>query len=736
MINEKFMNILRYSDGDNKNEGNCIGDVLRTLLLNPTIKSFFEKYGISFNDFTNSCVSAKKVETFIEKYKNTNTLVGPIEFFEFLISDSSDNVLLDCIKNDSKMIVPEGSSPVEIFSLGLREFIEEVHNITNIPHVRNLTHHVLNDKSYTNIKGRDDILESLHTQLNVELKSNVALTGIGGVGKTAIVEEYAFRHKDEVTIYELKTSEITSLGPAGEAKLTQIIEMLSSLNGRQILFIDEFHLLCKSENKLIEVLKPVLSRKHEFQTIVATTSREMRQFVESDEALQRRFFNIPVPELKGDILLEILSDWVDTLEGLKDVKFNKDFIPFIIDKMTVERQKVSPDKEKDIIDGVFAKAFISGEKEVTKEMIAEVLSSRLNVPVKQLLGDMMDTLKGLYDELSANIIGQDAAIHDVCKVLKSNFIRKRNNKPLGSFLFVGPTSVGKSELAKQIAEKLFGSRDNLLVYDCATMSEKYSVSSLLGSPHGYIGSENGGRLVNEVRQKPYSVVLFDEFEKADSSVHNVFLGILDSGYVTDKTGAIADFTNCVIIFTSNEGASYIDGSTESSVSSSFGFKNKLSEKKVHDEQKLNAKKRVKDYINASKDGLTAEFISRINDTIVFNNLTIKDIRKIIEIQLNGLKESFKESFNLDLEIEDSVVDFVLALSDKNVRRVENVIKNHLYEILDNGIIEGQIKDGDGVCLWYENECINMTPLSKEELLNMRSNSSSKDTEVAIDENNV
>ena len=107
---------------------------------------------------------------FIEKYKNTNTLVGPIEFFEFLISDSSDNVLLDCIKNDSKMIVPEGSSPVEVFSLGLREFIEEVHNITNIPHVRNLTHHVLNDKSYTNIKGRDDILESLHTQLNVELK--------------------------------------------------------------------------------------------------------------------------------------------------------------------------------------------------------------------------------------------------------------------------------------------------------------------------------------------------------------------------------------------------------------------------------------------------------------------------------------------------------------------------------------------------------------------------------------
>lgn len=715
MINEKFRQILEIRDENNKFiGGRCIGDILIHLLENPTLENFFSYHQIRFNDFVDSRESSLKVEEFISKNEKSDTVIGPLEFITYLIEDISDNVLKDVIIEKVPNVCGPDVHPMIFFSENLAKLTSEFHNFNIIPYTRNMTFDILNDFTYTPIKGRDTELDNLHVQLQTQLKPNVVLTGKGGVGKTAIVEEYALRHKEELTIYELNTSEIVSLGKDAATALKSVVSILSKLDGDNVLFIDEFHLLCKSENYIAEFLKPMLARHSGFRLIVATTTQEFMQFVERDKALERRFFALPINELSGDVLVEVLENWGTKLEGIRNISYDKNVIPFIIEKMRVERQKVSPDKEKDILDGGYAYAYVNGLDFVDKNVIASVMSSRLNIPKEQLLGTMKERLLTLNDNLKSSIIGQDKAIDDICKIIKSNQIRKRKNKPLAKFLFVGPTSVGKTELAKKIAKELFGDENKILTYDCAAMKEGYSVSSLLGSPPGYVGSENGGRLINDIRQKPFSVIVFDEFEKAHKDIHDMMLSLLDEGIITDKNGRVADATNCIIIFTTNIGAEDVDGTDSNGDYSVCGFSTEYDEEASEFVQKDTIKNRISGYLNAAKDALRPEMLARIDEVIVFNKLDKNSIELITKNRIDDFIKYYEDEYDLVFEIEDTVIDFISKISGNNARRIVDVISSRIGGPLCDALLEESITEGQAVIMWVEDKRLRLSSLSKEE----------------------
>lgn len=715
MINEKFRQILEIRDENNEFiGGRCIGDILIRLLENPTLENFFSYHQIRFNDFVDSGESSLKVTEFISKNKKSDVVVGPLEFITYLVEDISDNVLKNVITEKVPDVCGPDVNPIIFFSENLARLINEFHNFNIIPYTRNMTFNIINDFTYTPIKGRDKELENLHVQLQTQLKPNVVLTGKGGVGKTAIVEEYALRHKEDLTIYELNTSEIVSLGKDAANALKSVVSTLSKLDGDNVLFIDEFHLLCKSENYIAEFLKPMLARYSGFRLIVATTTQEFMQFVEKDKALERRFFALPINELSGDVLVEVLEDWGTKLEGIRNISYDKEVLPFIIEKMRVERQKVSPDKEKDILDGGYAYAYVNGLDFVDKNIIANVMSSRLNIPKEQLLGTMKEKLLALSDNLKSSIIGQDKAIDNICKIIKSNQIRKRKNKPLAKFLFVGPTSVGKTELAKQIAKELFGDENKILIYDCASMKEGYSVSSLLGSPPGYVGSENGGRLINDIRQKPFSVIVFDEFEKAHKDIHDMMLSLLDEGIITDKNGRIADATNCVIIFTTNIGADEVDETDENGDSSVCGFNTEYCEESSEFVEKDIVKNRISEYLKAAKDSLRPEMLARIDEVIVFNKLDKNSVEIIAKNRLNDFIKYYEDEYDLLFEIDDTVIDFIRSLSRNNARRIADVISSKIGGPLCDALLEESIVEGQAVIIWVEDKKLKLSSLPKEE----------------------
>lgn len=711
MINEKFKEILELRDENNNYiGGRCIGEILQTLLHNPTLGGFFEKYDIRFNDFRDSKESSLKVEEFITKYSMTESIVGPLEFINYLIAeDVSDNVLKDCILEKIQI---EDKNPIEYFYEEFQKLINEFHNYNAIPFTKNLTMEILNNFTYIPIKGREEELESIHVQLNTEIKPNIVLTGDGGVGKTAIVEEYAYRHREDTTVFTLKTTDILKAGPEA---LKGVISAITSLHGNNILFIDEFHLLCKPENYIADHIKTELDRKSNFKVIVATTSHEYQMYIESDKALVRRFFPIPIKEISDEICVEVATNFCDRLSEIKKLCYSEDIIPFVIKTMAVEREQKLPDKVLSILDAAFARAFVHKKEEVTRELVAESMASRLNIPKEQLLGTMKEKLLKLSDNLKSVIIGQDKPIEDICRTIKSNSLRKRKNKPLAKFLFVGPTSVGKTEMSKQLAKFMFGSENNILTYDCAEMKQGFTVSDLLGAPPGYIGYEKGGRLINDIRRNPFSVIVFDEFEKAHEDVHDMMLAMLDEGRIIDKKGRIADVTNCIIIFTTNIGAGEIDNTTSSGDSASCGFNSDLEDDFTEDTlKKENIKQRIASYLKSTKDSLKPEFISRIDETIVFNKLNKDSVNEIVKLGLNKFTKDYSDEYDISFEIDDSIVEYISKKSGFNARRIEECINNRIGGPLGDALLQETIVSGDVVIIWAEEGRLKINSMSKEE----------------------
>ena len=495
------------------------------------------------------------------------------------------------------------------------------------------------------------------------------------------------------------------------------------------------------------ILKPLLARG-EVQIVGATTLNEYRKYIEKDSALERRFQPITVNEPSIDDSLEILKGLRDKYEAHHNVNITDEAIeaavklssryindrflpdkaidlideasskvrlktyiePDKIKKLEEEIEKLSKEKEEAIAVQDFEKAAELRDKEhkerekldeeknswkdsniksvrnITAEDVAEVISSGTGIPVQRINEDENEKLKNLTRILNKRVIGQKEAIEAVSKAIKRGRVGLKDpNRPIGSFMFIGPTGVGKTELSKALAESLFGDENSIIRVDMSEYMESHSTSKMIGSPPGYIGFDEGGGLTEKIRRKPYSIILFDEIEKAHSDVLNMLLQILDDGRLTDSHGRTVDFKNCVIIMTSNIGARLITDKK------TLGFSS--NENNEREKEYKNIKREV---ISELKKELRPEFINRIDEIIVFHKLTEGELSQIIDIMFEQIKSRISVR-NIKIEIDKTAKNLIIKKgTDINygARPLRRAIQNMIEDRLAEEILEGNLKSGD------------------------------------------
>ena len=503
------------------------------------------------------------------------------------------------------------------------------------------------------------------------------------------------------------------------------------------------------------ILKPILARG-EIQIIGATTIKEYRQYIEKDSALDRRFQIIMIEEPKVEDAIKIISGLRDKYEAHHNVKITDEAIEAAV-KLSGRyiHDRFLPDKAIDLIDEAASKVKIelytepntikkqekrlievSKEKEeavraqdfekaaklrdiekqeqvkleeqkqtwesennktittITKNDIEEVISRSTGIPIQKLNQTENEKLKNLAEELSKKVVGQKQAIDAISKAIKRSRIGLKDpNRPIGSFLFLGPTGVGKTKLSKALAKSLFGEENAMIRLDMSEFMESHSTAKIIGAPPGYVGYEEQGGLTEKVRRKPYSLILFDEIEKAHPDVLNLLLQILEDGILTDSHGRTVDFKNTVIIMTSNIGARLI---TEKKT---LGFK--------QDDLKSDTVEVNKDVMAELKKQLKPEFINRIDEIIVFNKLGREELKQIVDLMLEETLEKL-EKRNINVKVEDKIKDLIVDKGTDFVygaRPLRRAMQNILEDKIAEEILEGNLQEGDHAEMVLENNKI-------------------------------
>ena len=504
------------------------------------------------------------------------------------------------------------------------------------------------------------------------------------------------------------------------------------------------------------ILKPLLARG-EIQVVGATTTNEYRKYIEKDAALERRFSPVMVSEPSEEDTIKILEGLRDKYEAHHNVKITDEAIkaavelstryvndrylpdkaidlideasskvkmqtytkPDSIRKLEDEIEKINKEKEEAIATQNFEKAAKlrdesknkkqqlqekqnkwkdSNTKKVmtlNKENIAQVIATWTGIPVNKITETENEKLKHLEENLHKRVVGQNEAVTSVAKAIRRGRVGLTDpNRPIGSFLFLGPTGVGKTELAKALAEAMFGNEDAMIRVDMSEFMESHSTAKLIGSPPGYVGYDEGGQLTEKVRRKPYSVILFDEIEKAHPDVMNMLLQILEDGRLTDSQGRTVNFKNTIIIMTSNVGARLITDKKK------LGFSGENGENL--DKQEYEDTK--KEVMAELKKQFRPEFINRIDDIIVFHKLEEKDIKQIIDIMLIQIKNRL-ETQNIKIDIDDSVKELIAKKGVDNnygARPLRRAIQNMLEDKIAEAILDGKVKPGKKSIATVEN----------------------------------
>lgn len=503
------------------------------------------------------------------------------------------------------------------------------------------------------------------------------------------------------------------------------------------------------------ILKPSLSRG-ELQIIGATTLEEYRKYIEKDAALERRFQPVTVEEPSEEEAYEILKGLRPYYERHHKVEISDEALEAAV-KMSVRyiNDRFLPDKAIDLIDEAASKVQLSGyqasseiedlsreiqeilqEKEraiktgylslakecqekqkeaearleqlqvkeekknqrksgkVDEKAVASIVSDWTKIPVQRLTEGETRRLAQLEKELHKRVIGQEEAVRAVSQAVKRGRVGLKDpNRPIGSFLFLGPTGVGKTELSKALAQAVFGSEQAMIRVDMSEYMEKHSVSKLIGSPPGYVGYDEGGQLSEKVRRNPYSVILFDEIEKAHLDVFNILLQVLDDGHITDAHGRKVDFKQTIIIMTSNAGAQAIVEPKQ------LGFISQKDEKKDYEKMKSGVMEEVRRLFKP-------EFLNRIDEIMVFHTLNKEEIRKIVLLLLKSLEKRCEEQMDIHLNVTNSAVDYIAEAgfdAKYGARPLRRAIQSKIEDRLANELLEGKIKRGDIVQVQYRNK---------------------------------
>ncbi|MBR2452138.1 MAG: ATP-dependent Clp protease ATP-binding subunit [Rikenellaceae bacterium] len=557
--------------------------------------------------------------------------------------------------------------------------------------------------------GREAEIERLIQVLGRRKKNNPVLIGEAGVGKSAIVEGLALRIVNNTVPRSLRGKRVLSLDVASlvagtkyrgefEERMSVILDELRS-NKDIIVFIDEIHTIVgagSTQGSLdtANILKPALARG-EVQCIGATTFDEYRQSIERDAALERRFQKITVEPTTAEQTLRILQNIKVHYEQHHSVRYTDEALVACVEltqRYIADRH--FPDKAIDVMDEAGARQQLFGAEDcrvVDKQDIGRVITSITGIPVERVARSERGRLVGMNSELESVVIGQSEAVGKVVKaIFRSRSGLKDPNKPIGVFMFVGPTGVGKTHLAKELARRFFDSTDALIRIDMSEYSQQHNVSRLIGSPPGYVGYGEGGQLTEAVRRQPYSVVLFDEIEKAHSEVYNLMLQLLDDGTLTDGNGRKVDFKNTIIIMTSNVGsANAVRRSQTVGYVTSANNRNR----------ELTAES---EYRKALMETFAPEFINRIDDVVIFNTLQMVDIEAIVDLELSQLSRR-AESLGYRIELSNDARR-QLALwgyqPDYGVRSLKRTILERIEEPLAQMIVSGEISQGETVDIDY------------------------------------
>ena len=549
--------------------------------------------------------------------------------------------------------------------------------------------------------GREAEIERLIQVLGRRKKNNPVLIGEAGVGKSAIVNNAVPRSLQGKRVLSLDVASLvagTKYRGEFEERMSVILDELRS-NKDIIVFIDEIHTIVgagSTQGSLdtANILKPALARG-EVQCIGATTFDEYRQSIERDAALERRFQKITVEPTTAEQTLRILQNIKVHYEQHHSVRYTDEALVACVEltqRYIADRH--FPDKAIDVMDEAGARQQLFGAEDcrvVDKQDIGRVITSITGIPVERVARSERGRLVGMNSELESVVIGQSEAVGKVVKaIFRSRSGLKDPNKPIGVFMFVGPTGVGKTHLAKELARRFFDSTDALIRIDMSEYSQQHNVSRLIGSPPGYVGYGEGGQLTEAVRRQPYSVVLFDEIEKAHSEVYNLMLQLLDDGMLTDGNGRKVDFKNTIIIMTSNVGsANAVRRSQTVGYVTSANNRNR----------ELTAES---EYRKALMETFAPEFINRIDDVMIFNTLQMVDIEAIVDLELSQLSRR-AESLGYRIELSNDARR-QLALwgyqPDYGVRSLKRTILERIEEPLAQMIVSGEISQGETVDIDY------------------------------------
>jgi len=628
-------------------------------------------------------------------------------------------------------------------------------NRKDIPHLlefsRDLTEDAHNDRLDPLI-GRDPEIERVIQILCRRTKNNPVLIGEPGVGKTAIVEGLAQRIVAGEVPSFLENKRILSLDisliVAGtkyrgqfEERLKQIMRELID-NPQYIVFIDELHTLVgagSAEGSLdaANILKPALSRG-EIQCVGATTPAEFRKSIEKDRSLERRFQAVKVPPPSEDEAIRILGGVRERYESFHQVRYTDEALEAAVRQSTrYIPDRFLPDKAIDVIDeaGARVKLRVRAEQgnldalmaplseweratygraqapiddeedkivmgEVNRTDIEEVIARWTGIPIVSLKEAESKKLLRIEAELHKRVISQRPAISALARAIRRSRAGLKNpHRPVGSFLFLGPTGVGKTEVARCLAEFLFGSNRSMIRFDMSEFMEKHAVSKLIGSPPGYVGHEEGGQLTERVKRSPYSVLLFDEIEKAHPDLFNILLQVFEDGILTDGLGNTVDFKNTIIIMTSNIGARFIQKR------GTMGFQGSSDVSRTKMEEMV---------MNSVRQTFNPEFINRLDEIIVFDELGDEELLDVLQLQVDQINATMS-SHGFIVRLVDEAKHWIVAktCADRSygARPLRRALQKYVEDPLSEALIQGQLADASLVEMFVDDADLNFRSIS-------------------------